>query len=319
MNESYENNFYPQKPVLSENKESGNWIKTLLSMALFIGTFLLVFEEQISFVLLLVLVLLIHELGHFLFMKLFRYENVKMLFVPLMGAFVQGKKKKYSQVESLLVVGAGPFPGMILGVLFLYLSTVYHETNFFLLSILFLALNSINLLPLDPLDGGQLFKLLLRKNSDLFLLIFSFSSSMILIALGLYLENWYLTGFGFLMGFRVRNMQRNYVIRKCLREENINFTKDYNELTNQEYAQIREVILDNSKSLKKFKEMDEGDDADRLVAQEVNSILITPMQMNAPWWLKFFVILLWIASFVVPVFLIAQIDTSVFDYGVFLK
>ncbi len=319
MNESYENNFYPQKPVLSENKESGNWIKTLLSMALFIGTFLLVFEEQISFVLLLVLVLLIHELGHFLFMKLFRYENVKMLFVPLMGAFVQGKKKKYSQVESLLVVGAGPFPGMILGVLFLYLSSVYHETNFFLLSILFLALNSINLLPLDPLDGGQLFKLLLRKNSDLFLLIFSFSSSMILIALGLYLENWYLTGFGFLMGFRVRNMQRNYVIRKCLREENINFTKDYNELTNQEYAQIREIILDNSKSLKKFKEMDEGDDADRLVAQEVNSILITPMQMNAPWWLKFFVILLWIASFVVPVFLIAQIDTSVFDYGVFLK
>lgn len=319
MNESYENNFYPQKPVLSENKESGNWIKTLLSMALFIGTFLLVFEEQISFVLLLVLVLLIHELGHFLFMKLFRYENVKMLFVPLMGAFVQGKKKKYSQVESLLVVGAGPFPGMILGVLFLYLSSVYQETNFFLLSILFLALNSINLLPLDPLDGGQLFKLLLRKNSDLFLLIFSFSSSMILIALGLYLENWYLTGFGFLMGFRVRNMQRNYIIRKCLREENINFTKDYNELTNQEYAQIREVILDNSKSLKKFKEMDEGDDADRLVAQEVNSILITPMQMNAPWWLKLFVILLWIASFVVPVFLIAQIDTSVFDYGVFLK
>lgn len=319
MNESHENNFYPQKPVLSENKESGNWIKTLLSMALFIGTFLLVFEEQISFVLLLVLVLLIHELGHFLFMKLFRYENVKMLFVPLMGAFVQGKKKKYSQVESLLVVGAGPFPGMILGVLFLYLSSVYHETNFFLLSILFLALNSINLLPLDPLDGGQLFKLLLRKNSDLFLLIFSFSSSMILIALGLYLENWYLTGFGFLMGFRVRNMQLNYVIRKCLREENINFTKDYNELTNQEYAQIREVILDNSKSLKKFKEMDEGDDADRLVAQEVNSILITPMQMNAPWWLKFFVVLLWIASFVVPVFLIAQIDTSVFDYGVFLK
>lgn len=319
MNESYENNFYPQKPVLSENKESGNWIKTLLSMALFIGTFLLVFEEQISFVLLLVLVLLIHELGHFLFMKLFRYENVKMLFVPLMGAFVQGKKKKYSQVESLLVVGAGPFPGMILGVLFLYLSSVYQEINFFLLSILFLALNSINLLPLDPLDGGQLFKLLLRKNSDLFLLIFSFSSSMILIALGLYLENWYLTGFGFLMGFRVRNMQRNYIIRKCLREENINFTKDYNELTNQEYAQIREVILDNSKSLKKFKEMDEGDDADRLVAQEVNSILITPMQMNAPWWLKFFVVLLWIASFIVPVFLIAQIDTSVFDYGVFLK
>jgi Zn-dependent protease len=319
MNESHENSFYPQKPIFEEKKESGTWMKTVLSMALFIGTFLLFFEEQVSFVLMLVLVLFIHELGHFLLMKLFKYENVKMLFVPLMGAFVQGKKKQYSQVESLLVVGAGPFPGIILGVLFLFLFHMNLNANYFLISILFFALNLINLLPLDPLDGGQLFKLLLRKNSDLFLLIFSFTSSMILILLGLYLENWYLTLFGFFMGFRVRNMQRNYIIRKCLREESINYTKDYNELSNQEYSQIKDVILDNSKSLKKFKDMDEGDDADRLVAQEVNSILVVPMQMNASWWLKLLILLFWIASFVLPVYFILQIDPALFDYGIFNK
>lgn len=319
MNESHENSFYPQKPIFEEKKESGTWMKTVLSMALFIGTFLLFFEEQVSFVLMLVLVLFIHELGHFLLMKLFKYENVKMLFVPLMGAFVQGKKKQYSQVESLLVVGAGPFPGIILGVLFLFLFQMNLNANYFLISILFFALNLINLLPLDPLDGGQLFKLLLRKNSDLFLLIFSFTSSMILILLGLYLENWYLTLFGFFMGFRVRNMQRNYIIRKYLREESINYTKDYNELSNQEYSQIKDVILDNSKSLKKFKDMDEGDDADKLVAQEVNSILVVPMQMNASWWLKLLILLFWIASFVLPVYFILQIDPALFDYGIFNK
>jgi len=319
MNELHENSFYPQKPIFEEKKESGNWIKTLLSMALFIGTFLLVFEEQLSFVLMLVLVLFVHELGHFLLMKLFKYENVKMLFVPLMGAFVQGKKKQYSQFESLLVVGAGPFPGIILGVSFLFLFQINLDANYFLISILFFALNLINLLPLDPLDGGQLFKLLLRKNSDLFLLIFSFTSSMILILLGLYLENWYLTIFGFFMGFRVRNMQRNYIIRKCLKQENINYIKDYTDLTNQEYSQIKEVILENSKSLKKFKDMDEGDDADRLVAQEVNSILVVPMQMNASWWLKLLILLFWIASFILPVYFITQIDSGVFDYGIFTK
>lgn len=319
MNELHENSFYPQKPIFEEKKESGNWIKTLLSMALFIGTFLLVFEEQLSFVLMLVLVLFVHELGHFLLMKLFKYENVKMLFVPLMGAFVQGKKKQYSQFESLLVVGAGPFPGIILGVLFLFLFQINLDANYRLISILFYALNLINLLPLDPLDGGQLFKLLLRKNSDLFLLIFSFTSSMILILLGLYLENWYLTIFGFFMGFRVRNMQRNYIIRNCLKQENINYIKDYTDLTNQEYSQIKEVILENSKSLKKFKDMDEGDDADRLVAQEVNSILVVPMQMNASWWLKLLILLFWIASFILPVYFITQIDSGVFDYGIFTK
>jgi Zn-dependent protease len=319
MNELHENSFYPQKPIFEEKKESGNWIKTLLSMALFIGTFLLIFEEQLSFVLMLVLVLFVHELGHFLLMKLFKYENVKMLFVPLMGAFVQGKKKQYSQCESLLVVGAGPFPGIIFGVLFLFLFQFNLEANYFLISILFFALNLINLLPLDPLDGGQLFKLLLRKNSDLFLLIFSFSSSMVLILLGLYLENWYLTIFGFFMGFRVRNMQRNYIIRNCLKQENINYIKDYTDLTNQEYSQIKEVILENSKSLKKFKDMDEGDDADKLVAQEVNSILVVPMQMNAALWLKLLILFFWIASFVLPVYFIAQIEPDVFDYGIFTK
>ena len=319
MIESHENSFYPPKPILSENKETAHWLKTVFSILLFIGTFMLIFEEKISFVLMLVLVLFLHELGHFLLMKLFKYENVKMLFVPLMGAFVQGKKKQYSQFESLLVVGAGPFPGMMFGILFLYLCQVNFDANFFLIAILFLALNIINLLPLDPLDGGQLFKLLLRKNSDLFLLIFSFTSSMILILLGLYLENWYLTIFGFFMGFRVRNMQRNYIIRNCLKQENINYIKDYTDLTNQEYSQIKEVILENSKSLKKFKDMDEGDDADRLVAQEVNSILVVPMQMNASWWLKLLILLFWIASFILPVYFITQIDSGVFDYGIFTK
>jgi Zn-dependent protease len=319
MIESHENSFYPPKPILSENKETAHWLKTVFSILLFIGTFMLIFEEKISFVLMLVLVLFLHELGHFLLMKLFKYENVKMLFVPLMGAFVQGKKKQYSQFESLLVVGAGPFPGMMFGILFLYLCQVNFDANFFLIAILFLALNIINLLPLDPLDGGQLFKLLLRKNSDLFLLIFSFTSSMILIVLGLYLENWYLTAFGFFMGFRVQNMQKNYIIRKSLKKENINFTKDYNDLTNQEYSQIKEIILDSSKTLKKFKDMDEGDDADKLVAQEVNSILITPMTMDAPFWLKGIILVIWISSFILPIYFIAQIDTSVFDYGVFIK
>jgi hypothetical protein len=114
-------------------------------------------------------------------------------------------------------------------------------------------------------------------------------------------------------------MQRNYIIRNCLKQENINYVKDYTDLTNQEYSQIKEIILENSKSLKKFKDMDEGDDADRLVAQEVNSILVVPMQMNASWWLKLLILLFWIASFILPVYFITQIEPDVFDYGIFTK
>ena len=53
-----------------------------------------------------------------------------------------------------------------------------------------MLLNMINLLPLDPLDGGQLFRLLVKYDHDLFLMIFSLVSSIILIATGLLVDSW---------------------------------------------------------------------------------------------------------------------------------
>ena len=112
-----ENNYdlYPEKPVLVKEKVKSNWGLTLFSIIIFIASFLIFFTNQINFVFFLIFVLFFHEIGHFLFMKKFKYENVRMLFIPLMGAFVQGSKEKYSQRESLLVVLAGPIPGVVVG------------------------------------------------------------------------------------------------------------------------------------------------------------------------------------------------------------
>jgi hypothetical protein len=40
-------------------------------------------------------VVLIHELGHFLAMKYFGYKDLGMFFIPLLGAYVSGTKKKF--------------------------------------------------------------------------------------------------------------------------------------------------------------------------------------------------------------------------------
>ena len=87
---------YPEKPVIKEKESKDNYKNTLLSMVLFVITFYIFFSDEILFISFLLFVLFIHELGHFSFMKKFKYKHVKMLFVPLMGAFVQGKKKIYS-------------------------------------------------------------------------------------------------------------------------------------------------------------------------------------------------------------------------------
>ena len=294
---------YPSKPHIEKVKIQSNWGLTALSIVLFLGVFLLLFKDEIDFVLFLILVLFIHEIGHFTFMKLFNYENVRMLFIPLMGAFVQGSKEKYSQTQSFIVVAAGPFPGICIGIITLFLSSFYQLNWLLELSFLFLFLNIINLIPIDPLDGGQLFKLLVHKKRDLFLIIFAFISSLILILVGFLIWSWVTMIFGFFMGVRVRGMQRNHQIRKLLDEQNVNYISTYDDLSNRDYAMIKDVIITETPSLKKFLALSD-DPNDDVLASHVNSILLAPVKYDASFWLKFTIVVSWIILVFLPLFLL---------------
>ena len=294
---------YPAKPHIEKVKIESNWGLTAFSLVLFVGVFLLLFKDEINFVLFLILVLFIHEMGHFTFMKLFNYENVRMLFIPLMGAFVQGSKEKYSQIQSFIVVTAGPFPGICIGIITLFLSSFYQLNWLLELSFLFLFLNIINLIPIDPLDGGQLFKLLVHKKRDIFLIIFAFISSLILILVGFLIWSWVTMIFGFFMGIRVRGMQRNYQIRKLLDEQDVNYISTYDDLSNRDYAMIRDVIVAETPSLKKFLALSD-DPNDDVLASHVNSVLLAPVKYDASFWLKFTIVVSWIILVFLPLFLL---------------
>lgn len=304
---------YPSKPHIEKVKIESNWGLTAFSLVLFVGIFLLLFKDEINFVLFLILVLFIHEMGHFTFMKLFNYENVRMLFIPLMGAFVQGSKEKYSQTQSFIVVAAGPFPGICIGIITLFLSS-YYQLNWLLeLSFLFLFLNIINLIPIDPLDGGQLFKLLVHKKRDLFLIIFAFISSLILILVGFLIWSWVTMIFGFFMGIRVRGMQRNYQIRKLLDEQNINYISTYDDLSNRDYAMMKEIIVGETPSLKKFLALSD-DTNDDVLASHVNSVLLAPVKYDASFWLKFSIVVSWVILVFLPLFLLTFYRHTFLDW-----
>jgi len=294
---------YPSKPHIEKVKIESNWGLTAFSLMLFVGVFLLLFSEDLNFVLFLILVLFIHEMGHFTFMKLFNYENVRMLFIPLMGAFVQGSKEKYSQTQSFIVFAAGPFPGICIGIITLFISSFYQLNWILELSFLFLFLNIINLIPIDPLDGGQLFKLLVHKKRDLFLIIFAFISSLILILVGFLIWSWVTMIFGFFMGIRVRGMQRNYQIRKLLDEQDVNYISTYDDLSNRDYALIRDVIIAETPALKKFLTLSDEQNDD-VLASHVNSVLLAPVKYDAPLWLKFTIIASWLILVFFPLFLL---------------
>lgn len=300
-----QSNLYPSKPRLQQKESKNKWTRTALSFAVFVVSFLILFSENIQFLAFLVLVLFIHELGHFFFMKHFKYKNVRMLFVPLMGAFVQGAKKVYSQKESFLVVMGGPLPGILFGVVGAVFAFHFEIDWLLELSAIFILLNMINLLPLDPLDGGQLFRLLVKYDHDLFLMVFSLISSLVLISVGFYIDSWPLMLFGFLMSFRVRSIQKRYTVRKALSDSDIEYKLDYDALTDQEYARIRSVVLEQNPSLQRYENL-ANKNTDRVIAEHVNTVLEIPLVQDTTLFFKILVVLFWLLSFAAPVYLFLE-------------
>ena len=298
---------YPEKPQLQKQVVRSNWGLTVFTIVLFIAVFLSLYSDRADFVFFLVFVLLVHEFGQFSMMKRFNYDNVRMLFIPLMGAFVQGSKERYSQKESLLVVIFGPFPGIILGSIGLYLSGVYQVDWLLLLSFIFIFVNAINLLPIDPLDGGQILKLLVIRQRDLYLMVFALISSLTLIVVGFLMKDWLVAGFGFLMGIRVRAMQKNYQLRKELNELHVNYISTYEELSNRDYHMIKQVLIKDKPILAELDEfsMEEGN---TILASHVSELLIAPIHKDLSWVGKISLFIAWILLFAIPIYLMLTLN-----------
>ena len=305
-----DNNFetyYPPKPPLVRKKRDGHISKTIFSMVLFAVTFSILINDYVLIGLLL-LVLLLHEIGHFAMMKLFGYEDLKMTFIPFLGAMVQGEKKQYSQKETIIMLMAGPLPGIIIGLLLINYSLDNEIAWLVQLSVLLLFLNIVNLLPLDPLDGGQLVKNLFLGNHELFQLIFAIASSLFVIALGWWFDSWFIMIFGFLMGFRVKQLHKLFLIRKDLKNNNISFESSYESLSDRSYAKIKKVVMEYTPVLKTIEEESESDHFDKIVANQVDSILLQPSVKDASLIFKLMTLLIWIGAFFMTTYVFLNID-----------
>ncbi|HBB58221.1 MAG TPA: site-2 protease family protein, partial [Chitinophagaceae bacterium] len=88
-------------------KKSSPWISSLMSLlAYLLVASLFIRDSKVA--LILIFILLLHELGHYLAMRHFRYHETGIFFIPLLGAFVSGSKRTISQQESATIILAGP-------------------------------------------------------------------------------------------------------------------------------------------------------------------------------------------------------------------
>ena len=301
--------YYPPKPNLVKKEKGGHPAVTVFSMVLFALTFSLIIDDYL-FIAFLLGVLLIHEGGHYFMMKLFGYKKLKMLFIPFMGALVQGKKKIYSQTQSAIVLLAGPVPGIIIGFVLLEYGLVDQVYWLIQLGVLFILLNAVNLFPLDPLDGGQLIKVMFFGNQELVQLIFSFVSSIGMIALGFFVDSWIVMAFGFLLGFRVKGMHKLYNIRKEMKSEDIDYETSYENLPDRSYAKIKNILFLNKPILKQIEEQSDERTFNQLIANQVNGVLQEPMAKDAQILKKILFIAIWALCLFGTIYYVLSVDIN---------
>jgi len=233
---------FPPKPVVAEEQRN-NISRSLLSLLIYAVLFYFLFDRNIAYIAALLVVLLIHEFGHFIAMKLYNYQNVKMFIVPLLGAFVSGKKQSVSQKQMSIIVLAGPLPGIIIGSILYMLDKSNPNETIKMLANVFIFINIFNLLPVYPLDGGRLLENLFIKNNHGIRLVFTIISILFLVTIITLSGNIIMVIIPAIMVFELINEVKNQKIRDYLDGERIQYHVEYNNLPDKNYWLIRDCIL----------------------------------------------------------------------------
>jgi len=122
----------------------------------------------------------LHEAGHWVPMKLFRYKGVPPVFIPFTGATERGRKLHAPAWQQLVVLLGGPLPGLIAGLAMLAHGYFEPDTPVWLLDAagMAVALNALHLLPVLPMDGGKVIDLLVFRDLPMLRPFFTVTASL---------------------------------------------------------------------------------------------------------------------------------------------
>ena len=291
------------KPELEEPKSRSNvWLKSLGSLAVFLVIGFFFFRQNWTLVLVLTGVVVFHELGHFVAMKIYKYQDLGIFFIPLLGAYVSGKKQEVSQTQSAIILLAGPIPGIFLGIILHFLSVQLDLEFWEKVAWIMIFLNVLNLLPVYPLDGGQLLHRLFLDDYNILGKIF--------VILSAALMSWVAvsSGFLFLLFFPVMMISRmigdlqHERIERKIEAEGIDLMKSYEQLTPEEYWKLRNAVI---RHYPQFKDVNpappyEISTKEGQIITMIQGLLQRSLIQDLSLTGKFLILIVWIGFFLAP-------------------
>jgi Zn-dependent protease len=182
------------------NRANSLWILIITAAAFVLAGGL---RDSFKNALLLIPILLFHEMGHYLAMYIFKYRNLQMFFIPLLGAAVTGRKYNVAGWKKVVVFLMGPLPGIILGAALAGAGIARENELMVQAAMLCIFINGFNLLPLLPFDGGRVVGIILFSRHYILDTVFRALTALGIILLGFALNATFLTIIGFFSLFAV--------------------------------------------------------------------------------------------------------------------
>jgi Zn-dependent protease len=139
----------------------GPVLKSVAFMAMSVGVYALLFgwRYAVGFVLL----MLVHELGHYAAAQRLRLNVGLPTFIPFVGAWIELRDQPMSVEQEASIAFAGPFAGTLAAAAVLALSLQQHSPLLMALAYAGFFLNLFNLIPVTPFDGGRIVAILSPK------------------------------------------------------------------------------------------------------------------------------------------------------------
>jgi Zn-dependent protease len=148
-------------------------------------------------IIVIVVVLLFHELGHYVGMRGFGYRDVRMFFIPFFGAAVSGEARGVAAWKDGVVSLLGPLPGILLaGGLTLAIPAPSAFVRDAIATLL--VINTLNLLPLGGFDGSRFLQRVIFSRQRHLEIAFLLVAGIALLVLSLLWKMWVLAIFAYL-------------------------------------------------------------------------------------------------------------------------
>jgi Zn-dependent protease len=184
------------------NNRPYNIISTILALlTALISVMAFAFFFGTAAALMIVFVLFIHELGHIIAYRMIGQPWGRMMFLPFLGAIAIPKLPFEKQSQLVFSALMGPGFSLLLAIAcYAALQFNAHPVDYkfplIWLGLLTVGINALNLVPIEPLDGGVVLRSILARLTKSYARLFLVVLSLGFVALGVYFSIAILVMFG---------------------------------------------------------------------------------------------------------------------------